>query len=278
MKELYDKVSVECSKQTTLAYSTSFSLGVRMLNKCYRHHIYSLYGFVRFADEIVDTFHDYNKAELIQRYRRDVEFAVAERISINPILNSFQHCYHQNNFEWSLVDCFLKSMEMDLEKSSHSIVTFNEYVLGSAEVVGLMCLKVFTNGNIEMYEKLKPFAMKLGSAFQKVNFLRDVQEDYNLRGRTYFPGLNWAEFTDAEKRKIESEIEDDFREALIGIKKLPREVRFGVYLAYVYYRRLFQKIRSVPSHQIMKERIRIPDRRKLALIVSSYVRHNLNII
>lgn len=277
-KSLFDNVSYGCSRLTTRAYSTSFSIGIRSLGKDLRNPIYAIYGFVRFADEIVDTFHDYPKEELLRRFRRDTELAIQEKISLNPILNSFQEVYHTYQFEWELVDTFLRSMEMDIERHGYDRSGFETYILGSAEVVGLMCLRVFTGGDETKYQELKPFAMRLGAAFQKINFLRDLRADYQELGRTYFPNLNMDSFTEREKRIIEQEIEDDFREAYKGIIRLPKDARFGVYVAYTYYVRLFKKIRSLPSERIMQERIRIPNQKKLALVLKSYVQHNLNLL
>ncbi len=277
-KALFDDVSISCSRKTTHAYSTSFSLGIRTLGKQFRDPVYAVYGFVRFADEIVDTFHDYDKATLMARFREDTVRAIEDKISLNPILNSFQKAYHQFNFDWELVDTFLKSMEMDLDKNSYDRYGYETYILGSAEVVGLMCLKIFTSGDTSEYERLKPYAMRLGAAFQKINFLRDIKADYETLGRAYFPELDLRNFDEATKRKIESEIAEDFQEAYKGILMLDKDARFGVYVAYTYYVRLFQKIKSLPSNRIMEERIRIPNQKKFALILKSYVQHNLNLL
>jgi 15-cis-phytoene synthase len=277
-KSLFDTVSYACSRITTRAYSTSFSLGIRSLGDRFRDPVYAIYGFVRFADEIVDTFHDYDKATLMQRFREDTVRAIEDKISLNPILNSFQAAYHAYNIDWELVDTFLKSMEMDLNKTGYDRDGFETYILGSAEVVGLMCLKVFTLGNEGEYLKLKPYAMRLGAAFQKINFLRDLKADYEELGRAYFPHLDMSRFGEPEKIQIEREIAADFEEAYKGILMLPKDARFGVYVAYTYYTRLFQKIKSLPSHRIMEERIRIPNQKKIALILKSYVQHNLNLL
>lgn len=277
-KALFDSVSISCSRKTTHAYSTSFSLGIRTLGKQFRDPVYAVYGFVRFADEIVDTFHDYDKEKLMARFREDTVRAIEDKISLNPILNSFQAAYHQFNFDWELVDTFLKSMEMDLEKNAYDRMGFEEYILGSAEVVGLMCLKIFTQGDREEYERLKPYAMRLGAAFQKINFLRDLKADYETLGRAYFPELDFTSFNEDTKKKIETEIEADFNEAYKGILMLHKDARFGVYVAYTYYVRLFQKIKALPSNRIMEERIRIPNQKKFALILKSYVQHNLNLL
>jgi phytoene synthase len=278
MKQLFDDLSVAASKLTTRRYSTSFSIGIYCLNKNLHQSIYSIYGFVRFADEIVDSFHAYDKATLLAEFKLETFKAIERKVSINPILNSFQQVVNQFNIERKLIDCFLESMEMDLNKQEYSRSSYNQYVLGSAEVVGLMCLRVFADGNEISYEHLKPFAMKLGAAFQKVNFLRDMQEDYKYLGRMYFPNLNLDNFSECNKRDIESEIEEDFKAALIGIKQLPSSSRFGVYVAYVYYRSLFNKIKSVPSSLIMRERIRISNYQKISLLAGSYFKPSLRIL
>jgi phytoene synthase len=278
MKELYDKVSIRCSELTTLAYSTSFSIGIRCLARELRNPIYSIYGFVRFADEIVDTFHDYNKRELLSRFKDDAFRSLEEGISLNPILNSFQSTVRKYKIEPSLVDQFLKSMEMDLSVQEHNNITFDEYIFGSAEAVGLMCLEVFCQGNKQLYNDLKGYAMHLGAAFQKVNFLRDLQADFIGMGRNYFPGLQTQEFDDNSKKKIEDGIKKDLDEGFKGIKKLPRSSRFGVYVAYVYYLALFNKIRNTPSEMILNRRIRIRRRHKATLLAYSYVKHQLNLI
>lgn len=278
MKHIFDEVCLECSRNTTRSYSTSFSLGVRFLTKEFRNPIHAVYGFVRFADEIVDTFHDYNKTELMARFREDTVRAIEDRISLNPILNSFQHAYHTNNMTWDLVDTFLRSMEMDLEDVQYTTETYETYILGSAEVVGLMCLYVFVEGDLDTYAKLKPYAMRLGAAFQKINFLRDLQADFEGLGRTYFPGVNPEQFDELAKAAIEEEIEADFKEAYKGILMLPKDARFGVYVAYVYYYRLFRKIKSLPSNRVLEERIRIPNQSKYALFVKSYVQHSFNLL
>lgn len=278
MKQIFDEVCLECSRNTTRSYSTSFSLGVRFLGKEFRDPIHAVYGFVRFADEIVDTFHDFNKTELMARFREDTVRAIEDRISLNPILNSFQHAYHTYNMTWDLVDTFLRSMEMDLEDVQYTPETYETYILGSAEVVGLMCLHVFVEGDLDTYAKLKPYAMRLGAAFQKINFLRDLQADFEGLGRTYFPGVDPEQFDEMAKAAIEEEIEADFKEAYKGILMLPKDARFGVYVAYVYYYRLFRKIKSLPSSRVLEERIRIPNQSKYALFVKSYVQHSFNLL
>jgi 15-cis-phytoene synthase len=278
MKQVFDKVSAKCSELTTKKYSTSFSLGIKFLGKHLQEPIYAIYGFVRFADEIVDTFHDYDKKTLLNRFRNETYLAIEEGISLNPILNSFQFAVNKYNIDRELIDTFLDSMEMDLHKDEYSQQNFEKYILGSAEVVGLMCLKVFCNGDNDLYLKLKPFAMKLGSAFQKINFLRDLKADYQHLGRSYFPNVDLSEFNHENKKFIEADIEKDFQMGYEGIKQLPKESRFGVYVAYIYYYRLLNKIKQIPPSRIMEERIRIPNSKKYGLFVSSYVRHSFNLI
>lgn len=278
MKTIFDEVSYTCSKLITRKYSTSFSLGIYFLDRKFHNPIYAIYGFVRLADEIVDSFHDFDKELLISRFRKETEAAIAEKISLNPVLNSFQETVHKFNIEWELIDTFLKSMEMDLVEQDYNREKFEYYILGSAEVVGLMCLRVFTEGNRELYDMLKPSAMSLGAAFQKINFLRDASSDYHNLGRTYFPNVNMEFLSDEEKFSIESEIESDFKNALSGIKLLPFSSRRGVYLAYLYYLKLFHKIRSLPSHKILHERIRITNPRKMTIMIDSLVRLKLNLL
>jgi len=278
MKQLFDSTSVASSKLVTRAYSTSFSLGIYCLNKRFHDAIYSIYGFVRFADEIVDTFHEFNKNELLKEFKEDTYKSIERKISLNPILNSFQQVVHDYGIDMDLIHCFLKSMEMDLSKNEHNQLSYEEYILGSAEVVGLMCLRVFTENNRKMYDDLKPAAMKLGSAFQKVNFLRDMKNDYHTLGRVYFPHIDMNVFSENEKKLIEKDIQADFDAALEGIKKLPSSSRFGVYVAYVYYLSLFQKISNVPSYEIMKQRIRISNYKKMSLLAESYFKHSLRLI
>lgn len=277
-KALFDDVSIRCSRLSTRLYSTSFSLGIRCLDKSLRDPIYSIYGFVRFADEIVDSFHDFDKEQLLYRFETETHRAVEEKISLNPILNSFQHTVNQFHIERELIDKFLASMRMDLKLKSHDNKSIDEYILGSAEVVGLMCLRVFCEGDKALYDSLKIYAMKLGSAFQKINFLRDLNADYTSLGRNYFPGIDLNNFNESTKRKIEDEIAAEFDMAYVGIKKLPSKARFGVYIAYVYYQTLFKKIRNTPPYQVLTNRIRIKNRYKLTLLVYSMVKHRLNLI
>lgn len=277
MKSIFDKVSEKSSKITTNAYSTSFSLGIFLLHKSIRKPIYAIYGFVRFADEIVDTFHDYDKSKLLAKFRQDTVEAIEDKISLNPILNSFQEAVHQYNIEWDLINTFLESMEMDLNKHQYSQMGYEKYILGSAEVVGLMCLRVFTNGDDAQYESLKPSAQKLGSAFQKVNFLRDIHADYEELGRTYFPEIDLRNFSAADKVAIEDEIADEFESALEGIKKLPSTARLGVYVAFIYYQNLLRKIERIPVERIMEERVRVSNPKKLSLMFNSYLRNQFNL-
>jgi len=276
MKIIFDKVSAQCSKIVTKNYSTSFSLGIHFLNKTHRDPIYAIYGFVRLADEIVDSFHNYDKALLLCRFKRDTFEAIKDQISLNPILNAFQQVVNKYKVKIELIELFLESMRMDLGKEIYTEEKYERYILGSAQVVGLMCLHVFVEGDTESYEQLKNPAMKLGSAFQKVNFLRDVNADFYQLGRNYFPGVNLAKFSIDEKLAIEKEIAAEFREALDGIKQLPKSSRKGVYLAYIYYEELFEKIKKKTAEQIMGERIRISNAKKFALMFGSVVRSSYN--
>lgn len=278
MKKLFDELSYEVSKKTTKKYSTSFSLGILALKPSIRPAIYAIYGFVRLADEIVDSFHDFDKKTLLMRFKKETQVALYEKISLNPILQSFQDTVHKYQIDYSLINQFLHSMEMDLEKMDYNSDLYKEYIYGSAEVVGLMCLQVFTNGNKEKYEELKPSAMKLGSAFQKVNFLRDLNEDYRTLGRTYFPNIDMNVFDNKVKKAIENEIEIEFKEALTGIKMLPATSKFGVYLAYRYYLSLFKKIKRTAAENILQERIRIPNFQKMNVMMRSYVRYKIEFL
>ncbi|MEY3845069.1 MAG: hypothetical protein RL293_1491 [Bacteroidota bacterium] len=278
MKQLFDDISQEMSQLTTKRYSTSFSLGISFLDSDLHKPIYSIYGFVRFADEIVDSFHGFDKEALLADFKIQTYKAIAEGISLNPILNSFQWAVNKYSIPMELIDTFLNSMEMDLNKQFYSKEQYELYILGSAEVVGLMCLKVFVEGNDAEYERLKPSAMKLGSAFQKINFLRDLKDDFQTLGRTYFPGINMEEFNATVKKEIEADIEADFRAGYEGILQLPKNARFGVYMAYKYYFKLFKKIKAKSAQNILTERIRIPNYRKMRILLTSYVRHNLNML
>jgi phytoene synthase len=278
MKQLFDTISHEMSLLTTKRYSTSFSMGISFLHKELRKPIYAIYGFVRFADEIVDSFHGFQKEALLEDFKKQTYDAIDSGISLNPILNSFQWAVNKYAIPRELIDTFLASMEMDLEKHEYDKDKYELYILGSAEVVGLMCLKIFVRGNESEYERLKPLAMKLGSAFQKINFLRDLKADFQELGRTYFPGIDLNEFNATVKKEIEADIEIDFQLGYEGIKQLPKNARFGVYMAYIYYYKLFKKIKSTSPHVILTERVRIPNNRKYGLFVTSYVKHNLNLI
>lgn len=278
MKQLFDELSYSVSKMTTQKYSTSFSLGILALKHSIRSAIYAIYGYVRLADEIVDSFQGYNKEKLLSRLKIETENALEEGISINPILQSFQETVHKYQIDKKLIEQFLHSMEMDLRKIDYNSKLYNEYIYGSAEVVGLMCLQVFTEGDKERYEELKPYAMKLGSAFQKINFLRDLKDDYQILGRTYFPNIDMGMFDNGVKGQIENEIEQEFNEALIGIKKLPASSLFGVYLAYKYYFLLFKTIKKKSSKDILNSRVRVPDFQKGYVALSSYVRFKTNFL
>ena len=280
MKQLFDQVSFDTSKLVTKKYSTSFSLAVKMLSPKIRSAIYNIYGFVRFADEIVDTFHDYDKEQLLDDFEIEYKKALKNGISLNPILNSFQATFKRYNITDEMVDAFLKSMRADLTKATYNTQEeYQEYIYGSADVVGLMCLKVFVDGDEEKYSELKDAAMRLGSAFQKVNFLRDLKDDYETLNRSYFPNVDLTSLNADSKQKIIEEIEDDFDYAYNnGILKLPVEAKFGVYMAYRYYRRLLKKLNNVPSSEIIETRVRISDPMKLNLLARSYVKYKLNMI
>ena len=278
MKRLYDEVSYQSSKLVTRQYSTSFSLGIFLLGKKIHNPIYAIYGFVRLADEIVDSFHDFDKAQLLKEFIADTHKSIAERISLNPILNAFQAVVHRYGIDRELIDTFLKSMEMDLNQKDYDAAGLEAYILGSAEVVGLMCLKVFVDRDEAEYQRLKPSAMRLGAAFQKVNFLRDLQADYEGLGRTYFPEVSMDAFNEQQKSKIEAEIKTDFKEALIGIRQLPKVARLGVYSAYVYYLHLFQKIKKIEANRIIEKRIRIPNWQKLWLTFGCLLKTRMNLI
>ena len=278
MKSLFDTLSVKVSKLTTQSYSTSFSLGIYFLHDRLRDPIYSVYGFVRVADEIVDSFEGFDREYLLRKFKEDTYEALDQKISANPILNSFQQVVHDYEIDRELIDTFLASMEMDLQKVDYNDEKYQQYILGSAEVVGLMCLHIFTEGDKAKFEELKPYAMKLGAAFQKVNFLRDLKDDYHVLGRTYFPGVDMENFSQKAKLQIEEEIEEDFRIALEGIKKLPASSKGGVYLAYVYYQSLFKKIKKLPATRILSGRIRINNGRKVGLMINSLVECKMRMV
>ncbi|GAB4049075.1 phytoene/squalene synthase family protein [Spirosoma litoris] len=278
MMALFDKTALECSKLVTERYSTSFTLGIKTLDRKFHFPIYAIYGFVRYADEIVDTFHDYDKKTLLERFKHDTYQAIEEGISLNPVLHSFQLVVSQYKIEHELIEAFLKSMEMDLYCQEYDADGYNDYIYGSAEVVGLMCLRVFCEGNLSEFNRLCEPARKLGAAFQKVNFLRDMKSDFVERGRTYFPGVDFSNFGSEVKQLIEVDIQRDFNEAYIGIMNLPRGARMGVYLAYIYYQTLFNKIKQLPASRIQNERIRVPNPQKLALLAQTYLKYRLNVI
>ena len=279
MKSIFDNISFNCSKNVTKTYSTSFSSAVKMLAPSIRQDIYNIYGFVRFADEIVDSFHDYDKELLFDMFEKDLDNALTNKICLNLILYSFQHTVHQNNIPAELIDSFMKSMRLDLTKKDYlSKEEYNEYIYGSADVVGLMCLKVFVKGDLARYEALKDAAMRLGSAFQKVNFLRDLKADYEDLSRTYFPNTDLSQLNEASKMEIISEIEEDFRVGFSGIVNLPMEAKFGVYTAYIYYKKLLVKLKNTPSLEIKNTRIRVSDYQKFQLLTKCYFSYKLNLI
>ena len=276
MKALYDQVCYQCSELVTKRYSTSFSLATRMLSEDIRPHIYNIYGFVRFADEIVDSFHDYPKEKLFNRFSEDLEAALEDKISLNPILNAFQHTYYSFGIPKELIDAFMNSMRLDLYKTEYlTTEEYKAYIYGSADVVGLMCLKVFLGGDDIAYDALKTSAMALGSAFQKVNFLRDLKADHEALGRTYFPDANLEALDEVSKDAIIQEIEADFEAGFKGIKQLPSNARFGVYTAYRYYKRLLDRLKKTPPIDIKNKRIRVPNYEKAQLLAQSYIARKL---
>ncbi|MDA9881755.1 phytoene/squalene synthase family protein [Crocinitomicaceae bacterium] len=278
MKLLFDDYSRKASRHVTKKYSTSFYAGVRALDKKIRDDVHAIYGFVRFADEIVDSFHGFDKAELLEEFKNDTYKAIDRKLSLNPILNSFQTTIHKYNIDLKLIEQFLFSMAMDLEDIEYDKQKYEQYILGSAEVVGLMCLKIFVYGDEGEYEKLKPYAMKLGSSFQKINFLRDLNADFNELGRIYFPNLESGELTLENKIQIEEEIQQEFEDALIGIKMLPKSSRFGVYVSYKYYVKLLKKIQRKTANELLQERIRIANKTKVFVFAKSFLRNSLNIL
>ncbi|CAI8222547.1 MAG: All-trans-phytoene synthase [Formosa sp. Hel1_33_131] len=279
MKSIFDAVSQECSRIITQTYSTSFSMATKMLSNSIRQDIYNIYGFVRLADEIVDSFHDYDKEALFIQFEADLESALLNKISLNPILNSFQHTYHTYGIDREMVDTFMNSMRQDLHKTVyHTEEEYKNYIYGSADVVGLMCLKVFVKGDLERYDALKQTAMALGSAFQKVNFLRDLKADHDELNRTYFPNTDLNNLDEDSKKAIINDIEKDFSEGLSGIKQLPLEAKFGVFMAYRYYHQLLKKLKSTPALEIKSTRIRVPDYKKVELLTRSYVKYQLNLL
>ncbi|SDB44782.1 Phytoene/squalene synthetase [Flavobacteriaceae bacterium MAR_2010_188] len=279
MKSIFDMVSRECSKKVTQSYSTSFSLATKLLADSIRQDIYNIYGFVRFADEIVDSFHDYDKDELFKRFEVDLHLSLANKISLNPILNSFQETFHKYKIDIALVEAFMASMRMDLTKKKYlTEAEYKDYIYGSADVVGLMCLKVFVHGDNDKYEALKLSAQSLGSAFQKVNFLRDLKADYEDLSRSYFPNTNLDRLDEASKQAIIDDIESDFSKGLEGIKLLPVEAKFGVFMAYRYYHQLLKKLKKTPALHIRSARIRVPNYKKFELLTRSYVKYQLNLM
>lgn len=279
MKTIFDTVSFNCSRIVTESYSTSFALATKMLDSSIRSDIYNIYGFVRFADEIVDTFHDYDKERLFNNFEKDLELAIEQKISLNPILNAFQHTYHTYGIPHDLVSSFMKSMRMDLVKTIYRTdEEYRQYIYGSADVVGLMCLKVFVKGCQEKYEELKNSAMALGSAFQKVNFLRDLKSDFEELNRSYFPHTDLNQLNEISKSRIVDEIKADFELGYSGIIKLPNEAKFGVYTAYRYYSKLLYKLQNTPPLEIKNARIRVPNYQKFGLLAQSYVNYKLQLV
>lgn len=278
MIHLFHQASENCSRIVTEKYSTSFSSAIRLLNKYMQQPIYNIYGFVRLADEIVDTFHEYDKSFLLHQFKEETYAAIERGISLNPILNSFQQTVNEYNIDKKLVDAFFRSMESDLSKRFYTADEYSEYIYGSAETVGLMCLYVFCEGKQELWEKLQGPARALGSAFQKVNFLRDIKADYNGLSRMYFPGCDFDNFTEQDKKKIEGDIQREFHEAYLGILKLPLKARFGVYVAYKYYLSLFRKIKKMKPAKVLQQRIRIPDFHKAMIILRASVKNQLRLI
>jgi len=278
MINLFHELSQQCSKETTERYSTSFSSAIKLLHQDLRGPIFNIYGFVRFADEIVDTFHEYNKAELLAEFKRDTYAAIERGISLNPILQSFQLTVNKFSISHELIEAFFVSMEMDLDKTSYNSQGYKQYIYGSAEVVGLMCLYIFCEGDQTKYNELKPGAQSLGAAFQKVNFLRDVKADYEQLSRTYFPGVDFNNFTPSMKQQIEEDIAIDFAAAYDAILNLPVKARFGVYVAYKYYLSLFKKIKKANPSNILEQRIRIPNYGKAFIVAKAGLRSQLNIL
>jgi len=276
--DLYRKNNLDCSRITTRNYSTSFSLGVRLLSPKYREGIYSIYGFVRYADEIVDTFFDQNQRVIFDEFRQETFKAIERKFSINPIIDSFQIAVHKFNIDRELIDAFLLSMEMDLSNEVYSPELLKTYIYGSAEVVGLMCLRVFYYNEPEKYDQLVTPARKLGEAFQKVNFLRDARDDFSEKGRVYFKDIDFNNFTEETKKQLEAEIEKDFQESIEGIRQLKKQVRLGVYLAYSYYLNLLREIKKARPEEILKKRYRVSTRRKSYLLVNAYLKNALNML
>ena len=275
---LYDQTCFECSKIITKKYSTSFSSGIKTFDQQLRYPIYAIYGFVRYADEIVDTFHEYDKAQLIADFKKNTYEAIQQKISLNPVLHAFQYTVNQYHIDLDLIEAFLRSMEMDLDKKAYDEANYKNYIYGSAEVIGLMCLRIFCDNNDQQYQSLLPMARSLGSAFQKINFLRDVKSDFEERGRTYFPGVDFANFTQQDKYEIEKDIQAELDEAYKGIKLLPRGARLGVYIAYKYYQQLFKKIINTSANVILQQRIRVSDSRKRALYCRALLKRQLKMI
>ena len=279
MKSVFDKISNECSRLVIKRYSTSFYFSSSLLSKSIRQDIFNIYGFVRLADEIVDTFHEFPKKELLNEFEKELWRSIDNGISLNPILNSFQHTVNKYSIPYDLISSFLDSMKMDLEKKEYDTVEdYKKYIYGSADVVGLMCLRVFVNGSENLYNELSQFAISLGSAFQKVNFLRDIKDDSNILNRVYFPNVDMDNFSEHSKKEIIEEIEEDFKNAIRGIVRLPKNSKFAVYIAYRYYFKLLKKLKKISSENIVKKRVRIHNLQKFIVIARSYIKYQLNLI
>lgn len=276
---LYRQTNFECSKMITRRYSTSFSMGILAFSKKFRNPIYGIYAYVRYADEIVDTFHEFDKPRLFKEFREETFKAIHQKIHLNPVLDAFQEVVNKYGVDHELINAFLDSMEMDLEKTNYNPNGYQEYIYGSAEVVGLMCLRVFCEGDSVKYDHLKPNARSLGAAFQKINFLRDLKDDYQDRGRTYFPDVNFqVNFDETTKREIEADIARDMNHAYEGIKKLPGDAKLGVYLAYLLYMSLFRRLKKASPTDVMHSRIRVPDPEKIAIIPLAYFRTRMGLV
>lgn len=269
MMDIFDKTAYDACKNITKSYSTSFTLGIRTLDRKFHNDIYGIYGMVRYADEIVDTFHEYDKSALLTQFKKDTFAAIEQKISLNPVLHAYQLTVNKYQIDLKLTEAFFNSMEMDLSQNIHDVDSYKEYIYGSAEVVGLMCLKIFTENDVRLYAELEQYARALGAAFQKVNFLRDIQSDFAERGRVYFPGIDFKEFTPQLKALIEEDIQKDFDIALFGINNLPTGAKKGVFLAYKFYLKLFEKIKKTEAHKIQTVRIRVSDYQKASLMLNA---------
>ncbi len=252
-------------------------MGIRLFDAKMRPPIYAIYAFARYADEIVDTFHQEDKLALLDNFQSQTFQAIEENLSLNPVLDAYQHTVNKYNIDHDQIIAFFDSMRMDLDTKKFNPINYNKYIYGSAEVIGLMCLKVFCNGDSNQYSHLEFYARALGAAFQKINFLRDIKADFEERGREYFPTLDFDNFDDQQKKKIEEDIQKDFDYGLIGIKQLPKEARLGVYVAYVYYLNLFKKIKNTPFSKVKSKRIRVNNPRKVYLLAQSTIKSKFNL-